>query len=316
MREASLSGPDPIRVVDPAPVVALAAATADFPLQAPAGLAEGWRPTSARWESTVESGAVPVLHIGYVTPEDQYAQVTQSTVDDPSYLKEQTSSGRPVGTTSTVDGRSWDRWEGDKRRSLVRIGQVWAGPADDLARLVSAYVLAIKQTIYRTGSESELMDLLLEAVRRGKEVLAVVELKARFDEEANINWAERLEKAGAHVVYGVVGYKTHAKMMLIVRREESGLRHYAHLGTGNYHPRTARMYTDYGLLTADTAICKDMHNVFLQLTSLGKLGKLGTTSGVATAAHPKALLFGSDIGKALLFNGKMLLFLWVENSGF
>ena len=126
--------PDPIRVVDPAPVVALAAATADFPLQAPAGLAEGWRPTSARWESAVESGAVPVLHIGYVTPEDQYAQVTQSTVDDPSYLKEQTSSGRPVGTTSTVDGRSWDRWEGDKRRSLVRIDggvvTIVAGTAD------------------------------------------------------------------------------------------------------------------------------------------------------------------------------------------
>lgn len=132
-------------------------------------------------------------------------------------------------------------------------------------------VLAIKQTVYRTGSESVLMELLLEAVRRGKEVLAVVELKARFDEEANINWAERLEALGAQVVYGVVGLKTHAKMMLITRREGQRLRRYAHLSTGNYNPKTSKLYTDVGWLTADSDITADMHMIFQQLASLSKL---------------------------------------------
>jgi polyphosphate kinase len=128
-------------------------------------------------------------------------------------------------------------------------------------------VLAIKQTIYRTGAQSVLMDLLLEAARRGKEVLAVVELKARFDEEANINWAERLEAVGAQVVYGVVGLKTHAKLLLVTRREENKLRRYAHLSTGNYNPRTARLYTDMGCLTADPGLTADVDAVFLQLAS-------------------------------------------------
>ena len=135
-------------------------------------------------------------------------------------------------------------------------------------------VLAIKQTLYRTGAKSPVAEALIQAARAGKEVTVVVELRARFDEADNISLAEALQDVGAHVVYGVVGYKTHAKMMLIVRREEGVLRHYAHLGTGNYHPRTARLYTDYGLLTADPAICKDVHGVFLQLTSLGKVSKL------------------------------------------
>ncbi len=129
-------------------------------------------------------------------------------------------------------------------------------------------VLAIKQTIYRTGSESVLMELLLEAVRRGKEVLAVVELKARFDEEANINWAERLEALGAQVVYGIVGLKTHAKMMLITRREGSRLKRYAHLSTGNYNPKTARLYTDVGYLTSHAEVTADVDMVFQQLSSL------------------------------------------------
>jgi len=128
-------------------------------------------------------------------------------------------------------------------------------------------VLAIKQTIYRTGAQSVLMDLLIEAARRGKEVLAVVELKARFDEEANINWAERLEAVGAQVVYGIVGLKTHAKLLLITRREGSRLRRYAHLSTGNYNPRTARLYTDMGMLTSDAGLTADADAVFLQLAS-------------------------------------------------
>ena len=132
-------------------------------------------------------------------------------------------------------------------------------------------VLAIKQTIYRTGSQSVLMELLLEAVRRGKEVLAVVELKARFDEEANINWAERLEALGAQVVYGVVGLKTHGKMMLITRREGNRLRRYAHLSTGNYNPRTARLYTDVGYLTSNAELTHDIDTVFQQLSSLTQL---------------------------------------------
>ena len=135
-------------------------------------------------------------------------------------------------------------------------------------------VIAIKQTVYRTGTDSELMEILISAARKGKEVTVVLELMARFDEETNLNWAARLEEVGAHVVYGVVGHKTHAKMALIVRREEEGLRRYVHLGTGNYHPRTARLYTDFGLLTANEALCADVHEVFKQLTGLGRAGKM------------------------------------------
>ena len=135
-------------------------------------------------------------------------------------------------------------------------------------------VVAIKQTVYRTGTDSALMEALIGAALRGKEVTVVVELLARFDEEANINWATRLEQVGAHVVYGVVGHKTHAKMLMVVRREEGKLRRYVHLGTGNYHPRTARLYTDFGLFTANESVCADVNEVFSQLTSLGKARKL------------------------------------------
>jgi polyphosphate kinase len=128
-------------------------------------------------------------------------------------------------------------------------------------------VLAIAQTIYRTGADSVLMDLLLEAARRGKEVMVVVELQARFDEEANINWAERLEAVGAQVVYGIVGLKTHAKLLLVTRQEGTALRRYVHLSTGNYNPRTARLYTDVGVLSADAALCDDALAVFHQLAS-------------------------------------------------
>ncbi|MBE7941280.1 MULTISPECIES: polyphosphate kinase 1 [Ramlibacter] len=135
-------------------------------------------------------------------------------------------------------------------------------------------VLAIKQTIYRTGADSVLVELLREAVRRGKEVTAVVELKARFDEEANINWAEQLEAVGAQVVYGVVGLKTHAKMLLVTRREGRALVRYGHLATGNYNARTARLYTDISLLTAHPALTADMEAVFVHLASASRLPRL------------------------------------------
>ena len=143
-------------------------------------------------------------------------------------------------------------------------------------------VAAIKMTVYRTGTDSILMELLMRAARQGKEVTVVVELMARFDEEANSNWAARLEEVGAHVVYGVFGFKTHAKMLLVVRREDGdefgkgggALRRYVHLGTGNYHPRTARLYTDFGLLSCNEALCADVNEVFKQLTGLGKAGRL------------------------------------------
>ena len=134
-------------------------------------------------------------------------------------------------------------------------------------------VLAIKQTIYRTGTDSELMLLLREAVRRGKEVTVVVELKARFDEEANINWAEMLESIGAQVVYGVVSLKTHAKMLLVTRKEGRHLVRYAHLSTGNYNPKTARLYTDISYLTAEPQLTADIDNVFVHLASHSKLPK-------------------------------------------
>ncbi len=140
-------------------------------------------------------------------------------------------------------------------------------------------VVAIKQTVYRTGVNSVLMEALIDAAKAGKEVTVVIELMARFDEEANINWAERLEQAGAQVVYGLFGLKTHAKLALLLRRERdaAGLTHlvpYAHLGTGNYHPRTARLYTDFGLLTADPDFCADVIEVFLHITSLAKAGRM------------------------------------------
>ncbi|APW45226.1 polyphosphate kinase 1 [Rhodoferax antarcticus] len=136
-------------------------------------------------------------------------------------------------------------------------------------------VLAIKQTIYRTGSDSVLMELLHQAVQRGKEVTVVVELKARFDEEANINWAEKLEYVGAQVVYGIVGLKTHAKMLLVSRREGRNIRRYAHLSTGNYNPKTARLYTDLSYLTANPKLTADMETVFSLLANQSRIPKLG-----------------------------------------
>ena len=159
-------------------------------------------------------------------------------------------------------------------------------PVMDFLRLAAAdpQVLAIKQTLYRTGSDSPIVDALVAAAHNGKDVTAIIELRARFDEEANIGLANRLQEAGVHVMYGVVGYKTHAKMILVVRREAEGIRRYCHLGTGNYHQQTARAYTDYGLLTCDEAIGLDVHEIFLQLTSLTRTPQLRRAAAVAV--HP------------------------------
>ena len=193
-------------------------------------------------------------------------------VDVPSLRFEPYSAGWPVQLTP---GQSFFErlHQGD-----VLIHQPYESFDAVLAFLREAVedpdVLAIKMTIYRTGAKSELMNLLREAVRRGKEVTAVVELKARFDEEANINYAERLESVGAQVVYGVVGLKTHAKMLLVTRRESGGLRRYAHVSTGNYNPGTARLYTDLSYLTVDRALTSDLEQLFLHLASQNRLPRL------------------------------------------
>ncbi len=159
-------------------------------------------------------------------------------------------------------------------------------------------VLAIRQTIYRTGADSELMVLLREAVRRGKEVTVVVELKARFDEEANINWAEMLESIGAQVVYGVVGLKTHAKMLLITRREGRQIKRYAHLSTGNYNPRTARLYTDISYLTCNPLLTLDVENLFFHLASQSRLPKLRQLLMAPFQLHAKMLALIDSLGTA------------------
>jgi polyphosphate kinase len=139
---------------------------------------------------------------------------------------------------------------------------------------VAPDVLAIKQTLYRAGADSPIVAALIKAARAGKEVTVVIELRARFDEKANIDLAAKLQEAAVHVVYGVVGYKTHAKMCLVLKREGKELRNYVHLGTGNYHTRTAELYTDYGLFSCDKDLGEDVRQVFAQLTSLGKVTKL------------------------------------------
>lgn len=180
----------------------------------------------------------------------------------------------------------------------------------DLLRqaIADPQVLAIKQTLYRAGQDTPLVDLLVEGARNGKDVTVVIELRARFDEAANIHLATRLQEAGVQVVYGVVGYKTHAKMMLIIRREGNALRRYAHLSTGNYHQANSRMYTDIGLMTANPEIGEDMHKVFQQLSGLGPmielkrllhspftlypavLAKIERETSLARAGHPARIV--------------------------
>jgi polyphosphate kinase len=174
-------------------------------------------------------------------------------------------------------------------------------------------VLAIKQTLYRTGAESPIVDALVDAAEAGKQVVVVVEIKARFDERANITWARKLEEAGCHVVYGFVGMKTHAKLVLIVREEADGsLRRYCHIGTGNYHPTTARLYEDFGLLTADPAVGEDVTDLFNHLTGYsrksgyrrlivapealraGIVGRIGRQAARARAGKPARIAFKSN----------------------
>ncbi|WP_269844470.1 polyphosphate kinase 1 [Neisseria dumasiana] len=150
-------------------------------------------------------------------------------------------------------------------------------------------VVAIKMTIYRTGTDSELVKALLRAAEAGKIVTVVVELMARFDEANNVSWAQKLENAGAHVVYGVFGYKVHAKMALVIRREEGVLKRYAHLGTGNYHQGTSRIYTDFGLITADEDITADVNTLFLEITGLGQPGRLNKLYQSPFTLHPMVL---------------------------
>ncbi|GAA5182806.1 polyphosphate kinase 1 [Acinetobacter kookii] len=155
-------------------------------------------------------------------------------------------------------------------------------------------VLAIKQTLYRSGPDSEIVQVLAEAARNGKEVTAVIELRARFDEESNIAVANVLQEAGAVVVYGIVGYKTHAKMILVVRRENNKLVRYVHLGTGNYHAGNARIYTDYGLLTTDKELCEDVHRIFQELTGMGKMAKLKKLLHAPFTLHAQLINFIDD----------------------
>lgn len=199
-------------------------------------------------------------------------QAVCSLVERPDLKFKPFTQGRPGGLTPDIDIFAALR----KQDLLLHHPYQSFTPIIDLLRQAAAdsSVLAIKQTLYRTGSKSPIVDALVTAAQAGKEVTVVIELRARFDEEANVALASRLQEAGAHVVYGIVGYKTHAKMLLVLRRENGKLRRYVHLGTGNYHRGTARVYTDYGLMTSDKQIGEDVNNLFIQLTSLGKIPQM------------------------------------------
>ena len=170
-------------------------------------------------------------------------------------------------------------------------------PVIDFLRQAAAdpNVLAINQTLYRTHSESVMVDALVDAAHSGKEVTAVIELRARFDEESNLKLANRLHAAGILVLYGVVGFKTHAKMTLIVRRTHGKLKRYVHLSTGNYHEKTAKNYTDLGLLTSEATIASDVQIIFQQLTGLGKAVKLKALSHAPFTLSNKAPLWVASL---------------------
>ncbi len=182
-----------------------------------------------------------------------------------------------AGLPAELDGEKEDLFSAIRKRDILLHHPFQRfTPVIDLLRAAAddPAVLAIKMTVYRTGSQSILMEHLIRAAQKGKEVTVVLELMARFDEEANINWASKLEEVGVHVVYGVFGFKTHAKLLMLVRRDDDKLRRYVHLGTGNYHPRTTAFYTDFGLLTCNEAIGEDMAELFQQITGVGKSTRL------------------------------------------
>ncbi len=199
-------------------------------------------------------------------------QAVCALVDRPELKFKPFVQGRPSVLTNKADVLSAMR----KQDILLHHPYQSFTPVIDLVKQAAAdpNVLVIKQTLYRTGAKSPIVDALVAAAHAGKEVTVVIELRARFDEAENVALASRLQQAAAHVVYGIVGYKTHAKMLLILRRENNKLRHYVHLGTGNYHRSTSRIYTDYGLMTSDKQIGEDIGHLFVQLTSLGKVPKM------------------------------------------